>query len=67
MLTSLSKWFDRVGPYWVGVIFAILVGNAVYFAQALFATWAPADPIIVTAVASFAVTTLSRSGRPWTW
>jgi hypothetical protein len=40
---------DRVGPFWVGVIFAILCGNAVYFAQALIATWAPADPSIVTA------------------
>ncbi len=49
MLTSLTKSFDQVGPFWVGVIFAILCGNAVYFAQALIATWAPADPSIVTA------------------
>ena len=49
MIGSLSKNFDQVGPFWVGVIFAILCGNAVYLVQALIATWAPADPSIVTA------------------
>jgi hypothetical protein len=43
---SLVKKLDRVGIFWVGVIFAILGANAVYLVQAMIATWAPADPAI---------------------
>ena len=49
MIGPLAKKFDQVGPFWVGVIFAIVCANAVYFAQALIATRTPADPSIVTA------------------
>ena len=48
MLMPLVKKLDRVGPFWVGVIFAILVANAVYLVQALIATWLPADPAMAT-------------------
>ena len=46
MLMSLVTKLDRVGIFWVGVIFAILGANAVYLVQAMIATWAPADPAI---------------------
>jgi hypothetical protein len=46
MLTHLVTKLDRIGLFWVGVIFAILGANAVYLVQALIATWFPADPAI---------------------
>jgi hypothetical protein len=46
MLTHLVTKLDRIGLFWVGVIFAILGANAVYLVQALIATWLPADPAI---------------------
>ncbi len=48
MLTPLAKKFDRIGPFWVGVIFAILCANAVYLVRAMIATWLSADPAIAT-------------------
>ena len=44
MLMLLDKMLDRVGPFWVVLIFAILGANAIYLVQALIATWLPADP-----------------------
>ncbi len=49
MLVHLVKSFDRIGPFWVAIIFAILVGNGVYLTRNLVATWVPDDPSIVTA------------------
>jgi hypothetical protein len=46
MLTHLVTKLDRVGFFWVGVIFAILGANAVYLVQGLIATWLPADPAV---------------------
>ena len=48
MLTAFAKKFDRIGPFWVGVIFAILCANAVYLVRAMIATWLSADPAIAT-------------------
>ena len=44
MLMHLEKMLDRVGPFWIVLIFAILGANAVYLVQALILTWLPADP-----------------------
>ncbi len=44
MLAHLVTKLDRVGRFWVGVIFAILGANVVYLVQGLIATWLPADP-----------------------
>ncbi len=52
MLMPLVKKLDRVGLFWVGVIFAILganaIFNAIFLVQALIPTWLPADPAIAT-------------------
>ena len=48
MLMLLDKMLDRVGPFWVVLIFAILGANAVYLVQALILTWLPADPAMAT-------------------
>ena len=48
MLTRLARALEAVGPLWSALIFAILIGNAVYLVQALIATWVPADPAIGT-------------------
>lgn len=48
MFAPLAKKLDRIGPFWVGVIFAILCANAIYLARVLIAHWLPADPAIAT-------------------
>lgn len=48
MLMLLDKMLDRVGPFWVVLIFAILGANAIYLVQALIVAWLPADPAMAT-------------------
>ena len=47
MFARLATTLDRVGPFWVVVLFAILVGNAVFLVRALIATWDLSAPAIV--------------------
>ena len=62
MLERLVKDLDRAGPFWVGVIFTILCGNAIYLARAFFVTWIAADSGILTAEGLIRGTTSTPSG-----
>jgi len=40
---------DRVGQFWVGLIFAIIVINLIFLVKILDVTWGYSEPNVITA------------------